>query len=192
MEVHGVSEMRISRNKVPAALWRNRHGPGKALLAALVLAPLAAWTGHGTPVTATHMTAPGVTGAILSGIRGKCLTVRSPAHAGHYLVPGIYECSEISAQRWTLPGDNTFRFGGQCLAAVQKTSGTGLVLDKCDGSGKQFWEANGVVRAAGTEVSNPWSGKCMTAPNGSTVRSTQVRIYACKRSAAQTWYLPPH
>ena len=186
--------MRQYRGKVSAGLWKYRHGTVKVLLTALALAPLTAWTGHGAPVTAVHRVPPGVTGVIVSAVGGKCLSANpgspSPALPAAVLIGGG-ECPAGSAQLWTLPGDNTIRSMGKCLTAGSKANGTGIALATCNGSPAQFWEADGVVQVAGTEVINPWSGKCMTDPNGSTLDLTQVRIYACSRSAAQTWYLPP-
>ncbi len=80
---------------------------------------------------------------------------------------------------------------GKCLAVGRKSSGTGAVLARCNGSAAQFWEADGLVRRPGTELVNPWSGKCLSDPHGSTTDHTQVNLYACKRSSAQIWYLPP-
>ena len=137
-----------------------------------------------------HRQSAGATGAIVSAVHGKCLS-NYPNYAGQGLVAGVDECDGTSSERWTLPADNTVRVEGKCLAVTKKAAGTGLVLAKCDGSPAQFWEADGLVEATGAELINPWSGKCMTDPDGTTVDDTQVRLYACIRSAAQTWYLPP-
>jgi hypothetical protein len=150
---------------------------------------LAAWTGQGTPVTAVHRGSAGVTGAIMSAIHLKCLS-SYPSYTGSGLIAGIERCNGSRSESWTLPADNTIRVQGRCLAVRKKASGTGIVLANCDGSRGQFWETNGVVRVPGMELTNPWSGKCMTDPNGSTVDGTQVRICTCTRSAAQIWYLP--
>ena len=186
--------MRQYRGKVLAALWKDRHVTVKAVLTALALAPLTAWTGHGPPVPAVHSQTRGVTGMIVSAVGGKCLTI-SPGSPGKTLPAAVLTgggaCPFGSAQLWTLPADNTIRSMGKCLTAGSKANGTGVALATCNGSRGQFWEADGVVQVAGTEVINPWSGKCMTDPNGSTLGLIQVRIYACSRSAAQTWYLPP-
>ena len=186
--------MRQYRGKVSAALWKHRQGTAKALLTALALLPLAAWTGHGTPPGAAHRRPAGVTGAIVSAVGDTCLSVQP-----NYPAPGITAsvitgeggCPDSSAQTWVLPGDNTIRRDGKCLATVAKTNGSGIVLATCDGSRRQFWEVDGVVEAAGLEIINPWSGKCMTDPGASTVGLTQVRVDTCNRSPAQTWYLPP-
>ncbi len=182
--------MRRYRDKVSAALRKHRHGTVKALLVASALALLAAWTGHRMPVTGAHRGPASATGAIVSAIHHKCLS-NYPNYVGQGLVAGIDECDGSSSERWTLPADNTVRVQGKCLAVGRKASGTGLVLATCNGSAGQFWEADGVVRVPGDELINPWSGKCMTDPNGTTVDGTQVRLHVCNRSAAQTWYLPP-
>jgi hypothetical protein len=181
--------MRRHRDKVSVALRKHCHGTVKALLAASTLTLLAAWTGQGTPVAAVHTGAAGVSGAIMSAIHHKCLSTY-PSYTGSGLIAGIEKCNGSRSERWTLPADNTIRIRGKCLAVKKKASGTGIVLAKCDGSHGQFWEINGVVRVPGTELTNPWSGKCMTDPNGSTADGTQVRLYTCKRSADQIWYLP--
>jgi hypothetical protein len=182
--------MRQYPDNISGAVRKHGRATAKGVLALLALAPLAAWTGQGTPVAAVQQPAAGATGAIVSAIGGKCLS-NYPNYVGQGLVAGIDECTGSSAERWTLPSDNTVRVEGDCLAVKKKAAGTGLVLAKCEGSAAQFWEADGLVEAAGVELINPWSGKCMTDPNGTTVDDTQVRLYACTRSAAQTWYLPP-
>ncbi len=178
------------REKISSA--SRRHGPAavKALLALLAITPLAGWSGQGSPVAAVARATVGATGAIVSAIHNKCLS-NYPNYAGQGLVAGIDECNGDSSERWTLPGNNTVRVQGKCLTAGRKTAGTGLALARCNGSPGQFWEANGLVRAAADELLNPWSGYCMTDPNGATVDDTQVRLEPCHRSVAQTWYLPP-
>src|SRR6266446_1865042 len=162
-----------------------------ALLTVLALAPLAAWSGAGAPVAAVPRGSAAVTGAIVSAIDGRCLS-NYPNYARQRLVADIDKCVGSSSERWTLPADNTVRVQGKCLAAGRKTSGTGLVLARCTKSAGQFWEADGVVNAPTAELLNPWSGKCMTVPRARAAAHTQVRIYTCARSPAQTWYLPPH
>jgi hypothetical protein len=190
--------MRKYRDKVPA-VWRKRRRAGvKALLAAAGLAALAAWTGQGRPVAAIYSATPAqgaatgaaeTTGPIASAIRGKCLD-SYPGHARQGLVAGIDHCTRARAQYWVLPGDNTIRMRGKCLAVGKKSSGTGAVLADCNGSAAQFWEADGIVMVPGTELVNPWSGKCLNDPHGVSKRQ-QVDLDTCKRSAAQIWYLPP-
>ncbi len=132
----------------------------------------------------------GITGAIASKVHGICLAA-FPGYHRRGLVAGVDRCTSKAAQSWTLPGDNTVRIKGKCLQASRKTAGAGLVLATCSGSDAQFWEADGVVRVPGDELLNPWSGKCMEDPHGSTAAGTQVRLGTCSRSMAQTWYLPP-
>jgi Ricin-type beta-trefoil lectin domain len=183
--------MRRYRGKALAALWKHGPGTGKAILAVLALAPLTAWTGQGAPLTAAQGGPSGGGGAISSAIHGYCLSSYSN-YVGPGLIAGIDKCENQAAQHWTLPGNNTVRVQGKCLAAKAKTVGTGLVLAKCDGSRGQFWEADGVVRVPGTQLLNPWSGKCMTDPHASTADDTQVQLGTCDRTVAETWYLPPH
>jgi Ricin-type beta-trefoil lectin domain len=194
--------MRQYRGKVPAALRQYQHSTVKVVLAALVLAPLAAWTSQRMPLAADYRnpraafvhgraTDPGgVSGPIVSAIPDKCLD-SYPGYGLKGLVAGIDRCTGESPQRWTLPGDNTIRMRGKCLAVNGKSSGTGAVLTKCIGSAAQFWEANGLVRMPGDELVNPWSGKCLNYPHGSITDHAQVKLYRCNRSPAQIWYLPP-
>lgn len=190
--------MRQYRGKGANALRQCRHRTVMAPLAALALAPLAAWTAQGTPlaghrdapVVIVHGGATGTSGPIASAIHGKCLDSYQ-GYSRQGLVAGINRCTGKEAQRWTLPGDNTIRMRNKCLAVGRKSSGSGAVLASCDGSDAQFWEANGIVRVPGTELVNPWSGKCLDDPHGSTTDHTQVSLYACNRSPAQVWYLPP-
>jgi len=173
-------------DSIGAALESGRRRAAVALVVAIAVLPLAAWTGLRAPV-AVHR---GITGPIASGIHGKCLADRSDS-SGHGLVADIYRCNGRSTQRWTLPADNTVRIQGKCLQASRKSTGAGLVLASCNGSRAQFWEVDGIVRVPGIELLNPWSGKCMEDPKGSTADGTQVRLGACSRSTAQTWYPPP-
>jgi hypothetical protein len=192
--------MRIYPDMVKAALWRNKYRASTPMLPVFLLVPLAAWAGQGTPVSALHPQAAlpvtrhlDLTGTITSAIQGMCLA-GYPEHGGKGgkggLIVSVVRCRHLSAQRWTLPGDNTIRNGGECLTVTKKTTATGAVLATCDGSARQFWEPDGIVRNPAIELLNPWSGKCLDDPGGSEVDGTQVRIYACTRSPEQIWYLP--
>ncbi len=81
-------------------------------------------------------------------------------------------------------GNNTVRVQGECLTIGNKANGTGLVLANCNGSRGQCSYVDDIVRAAGELIF--WSGKCVTDPHASTVGDTQMRLYACNRSAGQT------
>ena len=197
-QLRGGSEMRQYRGKGATALQQRRHRTAMALLAALALAPLAAWTGQGTPLAAGYRDAPvaivhggaaGASGPIASAIPANASTA-TQAMRGRTL-SRVSIAVPARAQRWTLPGDNTIRMRGKCLTVGRKSSGTGAVLAPCNGSAAQFWEADGIVRIPGTELVNPWSGKCLDDPHGSTTDHTQVSLSACNRSPAQIWYLPP-
>ena len=205
--------MRQYRDTTMASFSRLRNGAASALLTALAVATMAGWASPDASASANHgrtSQVSGTTGPIYSAIHRECLDYYArygsyqagqtrffldygydAGYTSRQLVAGIHHCTGKSAQKWTLPADNTIRIAGKCLTATKKTSGSGIVLATCNKSGSQFWEANGIVRVAGVELINPRSGKCLTDPNGSTIDGTQVRLYACKRSAAQTWYLPP-
>lgn len=164
--------------------WRETGG---AMLAVAALATVTAWTGPSAPVSVSQH---GVSGAIFSAIRGKCLS-DYPNYSGQGLVAGIDACAHTSSQRWILPGDNTIRVQGRCLTIRKPASGTGVVVAACRRSAGQFREVDGIVRVPGVELLNPWSGRCLTVPRASAANKTQVQIRRCERSAAQTWYPPP-
>jgi len=162
-----------------------------------LLVPLGAWTAQRSPVsplrphpvlhTTRHLD---LTGAVTSAIQGMCLTEYA-AHSGHGgVIAAVARCKHLSSQRWTLPGDNTIRNRGECLTVTNKSNATGAVLVTCDGTARQYWEADGIVGVPAIELLNPWSGECLDDPHGSKADSTQVRIYACNRSSEQIWYLP--
>ena len=190
--------MRKHNYLIKAALWRNRCGAARAMLSVLtLLVPLAAWTDRGAPVSAQRPHAelrttrqPDPTGGITSAIQGMCLA-EYPSHGGHGgFIAAVARCKRLNSQRWTLPGDNTIRNRGECLTVTGKTHATGAVLTSCEGSAGQYWEPDGIVGNPAIELLNPWSGKCLDDPHSSKVDGTQVRIYACNRSAEQIWYLP--
>jgi len=178
--------MRQHLDGIGAAFRSGMRRAAVGLVVAIAVLPLAAWTGLPALVVVQHS----VTGPIASGIHGKCLADRADS-SGHGLVVDINQCNGRSTQRWTVPADNTLRILGKCLQASRKSAAAGLVLASCNGSRAQFWEVDGIVRVPGVELLNPWSGRCMEDPKGSTVDGTQVRLGDCSRSKAQTWYPPP-
>ena len=187
--------MRKYPDMVKAAWWRNKCGMSRPMLSVLtLLVPLAAWTGPGRAGFRLHPRAAlpatrhlELTGTITSAIKGMCLA-GYPKYGG--IIVSVVRCENLSSQRWTLPADNTIRNRGECLTVTKKTNATGAVLATCDGSARQFWEPDGIVRNPAIELLNPWSGKCLDDPGRSKVDGTQVRIYTCNRSAEQIWYLP--
>jgi len=178
--------MRRYLHATGAVRGTRRAGAAGAVIAALAVLPLAAWTGPNAPAAPVER---GITGPISSAVHGKCLDQHTD-HSGKGQVAGIAHCTGESAQHWAMPGDNTIRIQGKCLQASSQANGAGIVLATCDGSDAQFWEVSGVVRVPGDEFINPWSGKCLEDPGESTVDGTQVQLNTCSRSAAQTWYPP--
>jgi Ricin-type beta-trefoil lectin domain len=211
--------MRRYHDTTMASFLKPWKGTAKALLTVAAVAAVAGWACPNTPTYANHGStaqASGIKGPIYSALHGRCLAyyqansayttyhARQPSQAHDYLdygydvsdtskqlVVGLDPCTGKNSQKWTLPADNTIRIAGKCVDAGGKSSGTGVVLATCNGSGRQFWEADGIVRVAGVELINPRSGKCLTDPNGSTDPNTQIRLYTCKRSIPQIWYVPP-
>jgi predicted alpha-1,2-mannosidase len=130
---------------------------------------------------------PGPTGALKSGIAGKCLDVdHSKTDDGTKV--DVYTCNNSAAQKWTLVGDGQVRAFGKCLDVDTSgvDNGTLVQLYTCNGSGAQRWWPDPVTGA----LVNPQAGKCLDDPKSSTTDGTQVQLYTCNTTAAQTWTLP--
>jgi len=128
---------------------------------------------------------PGASGAIQSGIAGKCMDVNGSNSANGTAVQ-LYDCNGTGAQNWTAYSDSTLRALGKCLDATGNgtANGTKLELWDCTGGANQVWQAyNGGYR-------NPVSGRCVDDPNSSTNNFTQLQLWDCNGTNAQKWSTP--
>ena len=144
-------------------------------------APAGGGGGGGTGGGATA----GATGAISSGIAGKCMDVNGSNTTNGTAVQ-LYDCNGTNAQNWTQYSDNTLHALGKCLDATSggTTNGTKLQLWDCNGTGSQVWQPhNGGYQ-------NPQSGRCIDDPNSSTANFTQLQLWDCNGTNAQIWSLP--
>jgi predicted alpha-1,2-mannosidase len=133
-------------------------------------------------------TLPGpATGAIKSGIAGKCINVANGGTADGTPVQ-IYDCNGSPAQQWTVGTDGTIRALGKCLDVSNSgtTNGTKVQLWTCNASNAQVWTYNAGTKA----LSNPHAARCLDDPGSSTTNGTQLQIYDCNSTAAQQWTLP--
>ncbi|MFS0703980.1 ricin-type beta-trefoil lectin domain protein, partial [Cellulomonas sp. 179-A 9B4 NHS] len=144
--------------------------------------------GPGTSPTPTPTTPPtaGATGAVRSGIAGKCLDVSGSSSANGTRVQ-LWDCNGTAAQRWTAWSDGTLRAFGKCLDARDHgtADGTRLHLWDC-GPGQanqRFVEHDGGYR-------NPVSGRCVDDPGASTANGTQLQLWTCNGTPAQKWSRP--
>jgi ricin-type beta-trefoil lectin protein len=133
------------------------------------------------------------TGAVRSGIAGKCMDVYRSRTADGTKVD-IWTCNGGAAQRWTwgyanyFDGwDRTVRALGKCLdvRGSGRTNGTKVQLWTCNRTGAQRWEP----QANGSLV-NPQSGKCLDDPRSSRTNGTQLQIWTCNGTSAQRWRMP--
>jgi beta-glucanase (GH16 family) len=127
----------------------------------------------------------GATGAISSGIAGKCMDVNGSNTTNGTAVQ-LYDCNGTNAQNWTQYSDNTLHALGKCLDATSggTTNGTKLQLWDCNGTGSQVWQPhNGGYQ-------NPQSGRCVDDPSSSTANFTQLQLWDCNGTNAQIWSLP--
>jgi len=146
-------------------------------------------TGLGTPHAVAAFSSGGAaaraTGAVRSGLAGKCADVNGGNSVNGTAVQ-VWDCNGSSAQLWTQYSDGTLRAVGKCLDAnaFGTANGTKLQLWDCTAGSNQQWQAyNGGYR-------NPTSGRCMDDPNSSTVNGTQLQLWDCNGSSAQIWSTP--
>jgi predicted alpha-1,2-mannosidase len=128
-----------------------------------------------------------VSGAIPSGIPGKCLNNSGGSSADGNPIQ-IFTCNGSAAQLWQVPGDGTLRIAGKCMDVTSSgtTNGTRIQLFGCNGTGAQQWSYNATTRA----LVNPQSGRCLDDPASSTVDGTQLQLFDCNGTPAQQWTLP--
>jgi hypothetical protein len=121
-------------------------------------------------------------GAVRSGISGKCLDVRNGSSTDGTPAQ-IYACNNAAAQNWTAYTDGTLRAVGKCLDATGRGTGNGTKIEiwTCNGGANQVWQAvNGSYR-------NPVSGRCLDDPASSTTDGTQLQLWDCNGQANQMW-----
>jgi hypothetical protein len=128
------------------------------------------------------------TGAVTSGITGKCLDDRggSPANG---TAADIATCNQTAAQQWTLQGDGTVRSAsGACLDVTGDgtANGTKAELYACTGGApNQQWRA-----LASHQLVSTASGRCLDDPGASTTDGTQLDIWDCASQPNEYWYPP--
>jgi hypothetical protein len=135
------------------------------------------------PISGSYATAI-ATGAITSGIAGKCMEDSGGNTANS--TPVVIDGCGAAGQTWTSYSDSTLRTGGKCLdaASAGTANGTKLQVYDCNGSGSQIWQAS-----AGRYL-NPQSGRCADDPSGSTVNGTQLQLFDCNTAAEEQWSAP--
>ncbi|HEY0476129.1 MAG TPA: GH92 family glycosyl hydrolase [Kofleriaceae bacterium] len=129
----------------------------------------------------------GASGAIPSGIAGKCVHDSGGSSANGTPIQ-LSTCNGSAAQLWQVPGDGTLRTAGKCMDVTGSgtANGTPIQLFDCNGTGAQQWSWNSASKA----LTNPQSGRCLDDPSSSTTDGTQLQLFDCNASAAQQWTLP--
>ena len=124
------------------------------------------------------------TGAIYSGISGKCLDYA--AVSGSNAINAVLnDCSSSTSQQWNL-NSGQIAINGKCLDIYGggTANETGVDLFSCNGQSNQQWTvSNG-------HLVNPASGLCLDDPGGSTANGTQLEIFTCNTGLNQQWRVP--
>ncbi len=138
---------------------------------------LGAFTGSGT--------SGGSTGAVSSGVAGKCLDDFA-AGTANGTIADLYDCNGTAAQQWTV-SNNTLKTNGKCLDITNAgtTNGSAVELWDCNGGGNQVW-----LQGANNSLVNPASGRCLDDPGFSTTNGVQLDIWDCNGGVNQSWNLP--
>ncbi|WP_436788024.1 ricin-type beta-trefoil lectin domain protein [Yinghuangia sp. YIM S10712] len=113
------------------------------------------------------------TGAVTSGLPGKCLEVPEESER-----PMMETCDASAAQEWSRTEPNALAHGGTCLQAAKSGA---LTLVACTGAPAQQWTAG----PSGALV-NPETGLCLDADTG----EGAVRARECDGSTEQSWHPP--
>jgi hypothetical protein len=146
-------------------------------------------TGWGTPngTGAFTTAAQPVTGAITSGITGKCLDDHGDSSANGNKID-LYSCNGTAAQNWTAGTDRSIQVNGKCLDVIGQATANGSKVDLfgCNGGGNQKWKVMPNGQIVGQQ-----SGKCLDDPGWSTANGTQLDIWSCVSQANESWYPPP-
>jgi predicted alpha-1,2-mannosidase len=129
----------------------------------------------------------GLTGAISSGMAGKCVDDNGGSDANGTAIQ-LFTCNSAVAQLWQVPGDGTLRIAGKCMDVTSSgtANGTMIQLWDCNGTAAQQWSWNTASKA----LVNPQSGRCLDDPSSSTVDGTQLQLWDCNGTPAQQWTLP--
>jgi GH25 family lysozyme M1 (1,4-beta-N-acetylmuramidase) len=137
----------------------------------------------------------GPSGAVYSGLPGKCLDdARNQAASG--TEADGWPCNQTTAQHWTYVQDGTLRIHRMCLTVPGTTAASGapVRLETCTGAPRQQWlpayprAISSSAGARATTLLNRWSGMCLTDP--STDKGTRIVIRKCAGTASQSWTLP--
>jgi hypothetical protein len=126
------------------------------------------------------------TGAVTSGVAGKCLDVSS-ANSANGTAVQLWDCNGTAAQRWTLGTDGSLRALGKCLDIVD--------WGNADGAKVQIWEcgssqSNQTWVRDGSSYRNPASGKCLDNPSNGSANGQRIQIWTCLGNSAQKWSVP--
>ena len=149
-------------------------------------------TGLGTPNGLGAFTGSGTgggggsTGAVTSGLAGKCLDDFGSSSANGAKAD-LYDCNNTAAQKWTVGSTGTLQANGTCLDVTGASTANGALVElwSCNGGGNQVWQ-----KGANNSLVNPASGKCLDDPGSSTANGTQLNIWTCNGGANQQWNLP--
>ncbi len=125
-------------------------------------------------------------GAIRSGVAGKCLDV-SGGNSANGTPVQLWDCNGTAAQRWTFGTDGTIRALGKCLDVAEwgTANGSKLHIWDCNpGQSNQTWARSG------NSFRNPASGRCLDNPSNQAVNGNRIQIWDCFNNSAQWWSLP--
>ncbi|MEW1648446.1 ricin-type beta-trefoil lectin domain protein [Streptomyces sp. NPDC091219] len=132
---------------------------------------------------ATKTTGPLTTGFTLTGGGKLCVE-----ETGSGVKVEVNTCSSTAAaQKWTVNTDGTVTAANLCLdtAGNATASGTGVAMDTCSTDATQKWRAT----STGTLVNAAKSTLCLTDPNASATKGTQLTLTTCG-GKGQTWSTP--
>ena len=127
-----------------------------------------------------------LSGAVTSGLAGKCLDDYNAATTAGAIVD-IWSCNGSSAQAWSVQPDRTLRIMGLCLDATAggTTNGTTVGLWTCTGGTNQQWTS-----AAGGALVGVQSGLCVDVAGASNADGARVLLWGCHGGTNQQWTLP--
>ncbi|WP_157537551.1 ricin-type beta-trefoil lectin domain protein [Kitasatospora azatica] len=96
----------------------------------------------------------------------------------------IWDCNGSDAQKFSFPGDGTIHIFGKCVDSGAGTVGTKVVLWDCNGTTPQkfFPDPNNNNRLV-SQTHN----ECLDIPQSNTANGTQLQVYDCNSSNAQSW-----